>query len=147
MTAALGAANHIGDLKLKTRAAALAALLILGGCGQYQKTAAANDPFAGLDGEILKWRAEIVKTDALCQNAEQKCVDFSVNCKAERTVTDADKAKGVTAHVVAAMDWNGWDPKLKQAQMASAAAQFTKTGGAWSRSTHKPVNITTCADL
>ena len=131
---------------MKTRAAAIVALLILGGCGQSEKAAGDGGQFAGLDGEVLKWRAEIVKTDALCQNPDQKCVDFAVNCKAERTVTADDKARGVTAHVVAAMDWSGWDPKLKQVQMASATAEFTKAGGAWSRAAHRPVNMSTCAD-
>ena len=130
---------------MKTRAAAIVALMMLGGCGQSAKPAA-SDPFAGLDGEILKWRADIVKTDALCRNPEQKCVDFSVNCKAERTVTAAEKAAGVSVHVVTAMDWNGWDPKLKQTQMAAATAEFTKTKGAWTRAPHSPVNISTCAD-
>jgi hypothetical protein len=138
------------DLQRRISAAAALAVLILGGCGGPQKGAAdAAGQFAGLDGEILKWRAEIVKEGRLCQSqAEgQKCNAFEVACKAERTVTAADQAKGVTARVVAAIDWNGWDPKLKQAQAGSEVAEFTKTGPAWTRTVHRPVNMSTCADL
>ena len=131
---------------MQTRAAAIVALLILGGCGQSAKPAGDGGQFAGLEAEILKWREEIVKSDLLCRTAGQKCVDFEVSCKAERTVTADDTAKGVTARVVAAMDWTGWDPKLKQSQMASATAEFTRARGAWTRTPHKPVNISTCAD-
>ena len=53
----------------------------------------------------------------------------------------------VTAKVVAAMDWNGWDPKLKQAQAGSEAALFTKARAGWTRAPHAPVNMTSCADL
>jgi hypothetical protein len=132
------------------RLAAAAALLILGGCGPASTTA--TDPggqFAGLDGEILKWRAEIVKSGRLCQGAAegQKCQGFEVACKAERTITPADQAAGVTAKLVAAMDWDGWDSKLRQPQAGSEAALFTKTGSAWTRTPHAPVNMSSCADL
>lgn len=130
--------------------AAVAALSILGGCGPAATTAAdAGGQFAGLDGEILKWRAEIVKSGPLCQSAAegQKCQGFEVACKAERTITPADRAAGVTAKLVAAMDWNGWDSKLKEAQAGSEAALFTKTGPAWTRAPHAPVNMSSCADL
>jgi hypothetical protein len=122
----------------------------LGGCGQGAKPAGAADAggqFAGLDGEILKWRGEVVTSDRLCQNPAEKCQAFEVACKAERTVTAADQAKGITARVVAAMDWNGWDPKPKQAQAGSEAAEFAKAGAGWTRTPHAPVNMSTCADL
>ena len=130
-------------------AAALAALMMLGACSQAEKPAAAAGKFAGLDGEILTWRKEILKSDKLCQSQVdgQKCEGFEVVCKAERTVTADDQAKGVTVKVVAALNWNGFDPKFKQAQTGSATVLFTRIKGAWSRLDHPPVNLSTCADL
>ena len=130
-------------------AAAIAALMMLGACSQADKGAATGDKFAGLDGQILSWRQDILKGDKLCQSqAEgQKCEGFEVICKAERTVTPEDQAKGVTAKVVAALNWNGFDPKFKQSQRATATALFTRTNGAWARVEHVPVNLSTCADL
>ena len=132
------------------RAAALAALLILGACGQAGHSGGnAADKFAGLDTEILKWRTEIIAADPLCksQAADQKCESFEVACKAERTVTPADQAKGVTARVVAAMTWSGFDPKFQHAQSGSRTAEFSKTGSGWTRTEHAPVNMSSCADL
>jgi hypothetical protein len=130
-------------------AAAIAALMMLGACGQAADKSAGDDKFAGLDSEILNWRQEILKSDKLCQSqAEgQKCEGFEVLCKAERTIAPDDQAKGVTAKVVAALNWNGFDPKFKQPQRATAAALFTRTKGAWARTEHAPVNLSTCADL
>ena len=130
-------------------AAAIAALMMLGACGQPADKSAGADKFAGLDAEILNWRQEILKSDKLCQSqAEgQKCQGFEVLCKAERAITPDDRAKGVTAKVVAALNWNGFDPKFKQAQRGTAAALFTRTKGAWARTEHAPVNLSTCADL
>ena len=129
-------------------AAAIAALLLLGACSQADK-AASNDKFAGLDGQILEWRKEVLKDDKLCQSQVegQKCVGFEVACKAERSITPDEAARGVTAKVVAALNWNGFDPKFKQAQRATAAALFTRTKGSWARTEHAPVNLSTCADL
>ncbi|WP_372784463.1 hypothetical protein [Phenylobacterium sp.] len=139
---------------MTTRAAALAALLILacaqGGCSQAAKTgAAATGKFAGLDGEILTWRKEIIAADPLCKSqAEgQKCDSFDVACKAERTVTPEDQARGITARVVAAMTWNGFDTKFLHAQNGSRTAEFVKNASGWTRAEHKPVNMGSCADL
>jgi hypothetical protein len=130
------------------RAAALAALMMLGACSQADK-ASSGDKFAGLDGQVLAWRQEIVKTDKLCQSQAEgeKCTGFDVACKAERTITPEEAARGVTAKVVAALNWNGFDTKFKQAQTGSAVALFTNTKGAWSRAPHTSVNPSTCADL
>ena len=130
------------------RTAALVALLMLGACSQADKSTG-GDKFAGLDGQILSWRQEILKSDKLCQSqAEgQKCEGFEVTCKAERTITPDEQAKGVTAKVVAALNWNGFDPKFKQAQTGQATALFTNTKGAWARTEHTSVNPSTCADL
>jgi hypothetical protein len=140
----------MGASTLTRRVAAVAALLILGGCGQAgQSGSAGADKFAGLDTEILTWRTQIIAADPLCKSpAEgQKCQSFEVACKAERTITPADQAKGITARVVTAMTWEGWDPKLKQAQSGSRTAEFTKAGSAWTRADHAPVNMSSCADL
>lgn len=130
--------------------AAIAALLMLAGCSQAgQSSSGPPDRFAGLDGEILKWRAQIIASDPLCksQAADQKCESFDVACKAERTVTTADQAKGITARVVVSMTWNGFDEKFKHAQSGSRAAEFAKSGSGWNRTDHAPVNLGTCADL
>jgi len=129
-------------------AAALAALLILGACSPA-KPADSGDKFAGLDTEILTWRQEILKGDKLCQSqAEgQKCEGFEVVCKAERAIASDEAAKGATAKVVAALNWNGFDMKFKQPQRGNATALFTRSKGTWTRAEHAPVNLSTCADL
>ena len=143
-------------------AATVAALLILGGalggvsgCGPNGSsvTSVANPDtgkFAGLDGEILKWRQEIIATDPLCKStvADQKCEAFEVACKAERTLTPEEQAKGVVGHVVAMVAYNGFDPKFQHAQSGTQVAEFTKTANGWTRvDAHPPVNMSTCADL
>jgi len=141
----------MGVLILKRHAAALAALLILGGCSQGGQAGggAGGDKFAGLDGEELKWRKEIIATDPLCKATadDQKCQNFEVSCKAERVVSPAEAAKGVTAHVVVMMTWNGFDQKFKHPQSGVQAAQFTKSASGWTRAPHGPVYVQTCADL
>jgi hypothetical protein len=135
---------------LKRRATALAALLILGGCSQGGQTGGAPaGKFAGLDGEELSWRKDIIAKDPLCKATadDQKCQKFEVACKAERTVTPAEAAQGVTAHVVVMMTWDGFDPKFKHAQAGTRAAEFTKSGSGWTRAPHGPVYMQTCADL
>ena len=129
--------------------AAVFALLLLTACDDGAKKAAVDDPFAGLDQAILGWRGEILKTHALCTNPAggHACEAFEVACKAQRDFTAEDQARGVTAKVVAAITWNGFDPKQKQTQAGSDFAEFAKAGGAWTRTTHKPVNLSTCADL
>lgn len=135
---------------MKTRVAAVAALLILGGCGEAGQSGGGQggDKFAGLDQEILGWRKQIIAADPLCKATaeDQKCQGFEVACKAERTVTADDAAKGVTVRVVAAMTWNGWDPKLKQSQAGSRASEFVKGKSGWTRKDHAPVNMSSCAD-
>ncbi len=139
---------------MKRRVAALAALSILGGvlggCSPASKTAGGSaDKFAGLDGEILTWRKEILAGDPLCKSQVegQKCDTFEVACKAERTVTPDDQAKGISARVVTAMTWNGFDAKFQHAQSGSRTAEFVKGGTGWTRAEHGPVNMTSCADL
>lgn len=139
----------MGATDLKIGAVALAALMILGGCGPAGKGGGPSAQFAGLDGEILKWRGEIIARDPLCRSKVegQTCVDFEVACKAQRTVTPADQAKGVTGRVVAAISWNGFDDKFKQAQRGAKSAEFAKSASGWTRTDHAPVSMSTCADL
>jgi hypothetical protein len=132
------------------RVAVITALSILGACSQASPSGgAAQDKFAGLDGEILNWRKEILATDPLCKStvADQKCQSFEVACKAERTVTPADQGKGITARVVTMITWNGFDEKFKHPQSGASAAEFTKSGSGWTRVKHGPVYMQTCADL
>lgn len=131
-------------------AAVLAALLILGACAPAKTDGGKSaDKFAGLDAEILKWRTDIIATDKLCKSteADKKCQSFEVACKAERELTAEDRSKGVTAHVVAAMVWEGWDPALRQVQSGARTVQFSKAAAGWTRADHAPVNTSSCADL
>lgn len=137
-------------MTLTTRAAAIAALMILGACSPASKSGGGGqDRFAGLDSEILKWRTDILASDPLCKSqvADQKCESFEVACKAERTLTADDQAKGVTARVVAAITWSGFDPKFQHAQSGSRTSEFDKSAAGWTRADHPPVNMSSCADL
>ena len=136
------------------RAAALAALLsmgaAIGACSPSGHSGqAGQDRFAGLDQQEQTWRQDIMAADPLCKSQAEgeKCQGFEVTCKAERTVTAQDQAKGITARVVAAMTWNGFDPKFKHGQSGMRAAEFVKGPAGWTRSEHKPVNPESCADL
>ena len=135
------------------RTIALAALIILGGCSQPAAPAgdggADQGKFAGLESELLNWRKSIVAESPLCRSQAEgeKCEGFDVACKAERTVTAADQAKGITARVVATMTWTGFDPKFRHAQNGIGAAEFVKGRPGWTRAPHGPVNMSTCADM
>lgn len=140
------------------RAATLVALLmfssVAAGCspsGSSVTSVAKGDEgkFQGLDDEILKWRKEIIATDPLCQSkvADQKCESFEVACKAERTLTPDEQAKGVVGHVVAMVAYNGFDPKFQHAQSGTQVAEFTKTKDGWTRAKHGPVYMQTCGDM
>ena len=50
----------------------------------------------------------------------------------------------MTAKLVTAMTWTGFDAARHQGQLAGRAAQFSKTGGVWTRTDHAPVNPGTC---
>lgn len=113
-----------------------------GGGGQAAKPG--EDPrFAGLEAQILSWRGEIAKSNPVC-TAGGGCQDFEVSCKAERTITPEDAAKGVTAKVVTAITFN---PKAEGGKPGAAYAQFTKTKDSWTRTETKPVSPATCADF
>lgn len=129
------------------RPAALIGLILLAGCSG-QKTAASNDPYAGLDDAIRGWKTEVAASDPSCARAPAgaKCEMFEVSCKALRVVTPAEQAKGVTTKLVADMNWSGFDDKGAPSP-DSAAALFTKAGGTWTRAPATPVNPESCADL
>lgn len=139
-------------LRAATLAALMTSMAILGGCGQGGQSPAGGGEqgkFAGLDGEILNWRKAIIASDPLCESQAEgeKCENFEVACKAERTVTPDDQSKGITARVVASITWNGFDSKFKHAQNGTRAAEFAKGPSGWTRTDHRPVNMSTCADL
>jgi len=139
------------------RAAALAALMMmpvltLGACSPSGPSAGGapdQGKFAGLDGQILTWRKAIIASDPLCKSQAEgeKCEGFEVACKAERTITADDQAKGITARVVTVITWNGFDAKFKHGQNGSRAVEFAKGPSGWTRTDHAPVNMSTCADL
>ena len=119
--------------------------LLLAGCGQGGGDA--NDVYAGMDAEILKWRSEIEADHVACKTkVEGKgCESFQVTCKAEREIAAEEKAKGVTAQLVAAMNFNARNVDGSTGKPGSAFAEFTKTPAGWSREEAEPVNLTTCA--
>lgn len=106
-----------------------------------------GDRFAGLDGAIRAWRADLLASHPACGDKSQGkgCQDFEVGCKGELAPTPADRAEGVTARVVTAMTFNGWDPGRGGYSPASAFAEFRRTGEGWSRRETAPVNLASCA--
>jgi hypothetical protein len=132
----------------KLSAGLLLGLFLLGGCSGQKTAADSSDPYAGLEDSIRGWKTEVAASDISCKRAPagSKCEMFDISCKAQRVITPEEQAKGVTAKLVADMSWSGFDDKGAP-QPASAAALFTKAGGAWQRAVAKPVNPVSCADL
>ena len=131
---------------------ALAATLALTGLGACSPKAPAGSEaakYAGLEVAIRDWHAAIDAAPEKCpaKDGAKGCQTFEVACKAERPITPDEAAKGVSAKIVAAMSWEGWDPKRGEYQPGSDFAEFTKSGGAWSRQTTGPVNLATCAGV
>lgn len=126
--------------------AILVVALGLAACQPSQKSAEGGDPYAGLDGAIKTWHAQIKTTDSQCKDRPQgeQCQGFAVACKGEREVTPLETAQGMTAKVAVAMGWEGWDPKRSEYRSASSTAEFQKIGGAWKRVAIGPVNLSTC---
>jgi len=121
----------------------LAAAAVLASCSPKAKTGA-EAKYAGLDEAILAWRQQIVKTDMACSAKADGCQSFEVGCKGEREISPTDQAKGVTAKLVVAMSWEGWDPKRSEYHPESGFSEFTKVDGGWLRGTTAPVNLSTC---
>lgn len=130
-------------------AATLTAILLSacseGGAGK----ASSSDPYAGLDSEIVAWRAAVEADHPACATkVEGKgCQDFQVMCKGAQDVGAGEAAKGVTAQVISAMTFAGRNPDGSTGKSGSSFALFSKTGDAWTRAEAKPVNLTTCAPL
>ncbi|MFC3068814.1 hypothetical protein [Phenylobacterium soli] len=124
---------------------AVAAGLALAGCGG--KPAGGGDPYAGLDDAIRAWKTDLSAGDASCRSAPAgaKCEMFEVSCKAQRNITPPETSQGVSAKLVAHMTWSGFDERGGE-EPHSAAAQFVKVNGTWTRSAVKAVNPETCAD-
>jgi hypothetical protein len=117
----------------------------LGACSQSdgQSAADANDKFAGLEPQLVAWRAEIEAQSPVCQvkTDGKGCQDFAVACKREVEVAPEEAARGVTARLVAAMTYSS---KAADARPGSAVAEFTRTNGAWSHKDADAVNMATC---
>jgi hypothetical protein len=140
----------ISEIRPLRRLAALAfAVLALAACSPGGgATKSAQDPkFAGLDTQILAWRADIEKSNPLCA-AKVKgkgCEAFEVACKAERTITPEEQARGVTAKLVSAMTFAATTPDGAGGKPGSAFAEFSKAGDTWTRTETAPVNLSSCA--
>ena len=121
----------------------LAAAAVLASCSPKAPTGA-ETKFGGLDEAILAWRQQIVKSDAACVAEAEGCQGFEVRCKGEREITPTDQAKGVTAKLVVAMTWEGWDAVRSEHRSQSGFAEFTKLDGGWLRTPTAPVNMSSC---
>lgn len=133
---------------IRSAAVATAAALLLSACNSGD-AAKSDDPYAGLDKEILSWRNALEASHPACATkVEGKgCAEFQVMCKAAQTITPEETAKGVSAKVVAAMTFNGRQPDGSSGKAGSAFAVFSKAGDAWSRAESRPVNMSSCAPV
>jgi hypothetical protein len=128
--------------------AGLGLALLLAACSQ-DSGSAGQGAYAGLDQQILDWRADLEAHHVACQTkVEGKgCESFEVTCKAAQDIGQDEIAKGVTAKVVAAMRFNGRNSDGSTGKPGSAFALFSKANGTWTRAESKPVNMSTCAPL
>ena len=125
----------------------MAGFLALGGCGEAGKSASAGqDQYAGLKEAIAAWHGSIKATNAECKAKPDGagCQGFEVACKGAREIDPAEQAKGVSAKVVVAMSWEGWDPARAEFRSESGFAEFNKVDGTWTRTETGPVNLSTC---
>lgn len=137
---------------MKTACAALPflAVLALSACSPAAAPKSDEDPrFAGLDAQILAWKNDIEKDSTLCAaKVDGKgCESFEVACKAERTITPEEQARGVTAKLVGAFTFATRNPDGSNGKPGSAFAEFSKAGEAWTRTETGAVNLSTCADV
>ncbi|MBW8813566.1 MAG: hypothetical protein JF588_09085 [Caulobacterales bacterium] len=128
---------------------AAALLLPLAACSQGGQKPAAGDLNAELQPQMLAWRTALEANHVACKTKVdgKGCESFEVTCKAAQDISPEEKAKGVTAQVIAAMTFNGRTADGSSGKPGSAFAQFTKTGDSWTRTEAKPVNMSTCAPL
>ncbi len=131
------------------RSALLLAALVLSACSSGGDAASSSDPNAGLDAQILAWRNDIEASHPACATkVEGKgCESFEVTCKGLQELTPEEQAKGVTTRVVAAMRFSARMADGSTGKSGSAFAEFSKTGGEWTRTEAKPVNLSTCAPV
>jgi hypothetical protein len=138
--------NKLATLALAGLLAASTAAL--GGC-ERSASAVSNggDKYAGLDEAIHGWRDAIVASQPACRAkaGDKGCQSFEVACKAERPIGPGEQAKGVSAKVVVAMRWQGWNAAKDEFQDAPGFAEFAKVGDAWRRREAGRVNLSTCA--
>lgn len=119
--------------------------LLLAACSQGGGKADANDPYAGLDKQIVAWHTDLEANHPACRPKVDGhgCESFEVRCKAMQEITPDETAKGVTAQVIAAMTFSG----RSSGKAGSAFALFSKAGGQWTRAEAMPVKMDTCAPL
>ena len=130
---------------IRPLAAASLCGLLLAACSQGGGKTDANDPYAGLDKQILAWHTDLEANHPACRAKVEGhgCESFEVRCKAMQEITPDEAAKGVTAQVVAAMTFSG----RGAGKAGSAFALFSKAGGQWTRAEAMPVKLDTCAPL
>ena len=126
---------------------AAAGALLLSACSKDAEKADLSDPAAGLDEQIVAWRADLEASHPACRTkVEGKgCEDFTVRCKAIQTITPDEQAKGVNSKIVAAVTFTGRMEDGSSGKNGSAFADFARTGAAWTRTEAKPVNLSSCA--
>ena len=130
-------------------ASATAALLMLAACSSGTPKENPNDPYAGLEPEIVAWTKDVEATHPVCQTkiAGKGCEGFEVTCKGARDITPEDKAKGVTAKVVASVRFSQKTSDGSTGKSGSAFAEFSRANAKWTRVEAMPVNPSTCAAL
>ncbi len=128
-------------------AASLSALCLLSACAPKHGEPVDTDRYAGLSPQILVWRTALEAQHSACalKVNGRGCEAFQVTCKAAQAITSAERARGVSAKLVAAMTFNGRSPDGSGGKLGSAFAIFTKAGGVWARTEAAPVNMTSCA--
>jgi hypothetical protein len=134
---------------IRPLAAASLCGLLLAACSQGGGKTDANDPYAGLDKQIVAWHTDLEANHPACRTKVDGhgCDSFEVRCKAMQEITPEETAKGITAQVIAAMTFAGRNPDGSSGKAGSAFALFSKAGGQWTRTEAMPVNMTTCAPL
>lgn len=135
-----------------TYSALFAVLTTLGACST-ERTADAG-PYAGLSDAVRDWRLALVASSACPApapeagvegpGAREGCRSFAETCKVEVPLTEAERGAGVQAKALTGLRWEAWDPTSSEFRNASAAAYFTHSGGAWTRTDAPPVNLSTC---
>jgi hypothetical protein len=133
----------------KPAAASSAALLLMVACSPGAKKDNANDPYAGLEPEVLAWTRDVEATHPICKTKidGKGCEGFEISCKGARDLTAQDRAKGVTAKVVAAVTFSQKTSDGSTGKLGSAFAEFSRANGKWTRIEAMPVNPSTCAAL